>query len=63
VARLQDKRCVITGGARGIGRAIAAAFAQEGAQVVLTDVDAAAGAAAAAAIGCRFLPLDVAEEG
>lgn len=60
--RLSDKRCVVTGAARGIGRAIAEAFHAEGARVILTDCDAEAGAAAAAAIGCRFLPLDVAEE-
>lgn len=61
--RLNDKRCVVTGAARGIGRAIAACFHREGADVILTDVDAAAGAAAAADIGCRFEPLDVGQEG
>jgi NAD(P)-dependent dehydrogenase (short-subunit alcohol dehydrogenase family) len=60
--RLQDKTCVVTGAARGIGRAIAARFHAEGADVVLTDVDAVAGTAAAAGIGCRFVPLDVGEE-
>lgn len=60
--RLSDKRCVVTGAARGIGRAIAEAFHAEGARVILTDCDTDAGAAAAAAIGCRFLPLDVGEE-
>lgn len=60
--RLSEKICVVTGAARGIGRAIAAAFHAEGAAVILTDLDAAAGARAAAAIGCRFEPLDVREE-
>lgn len=60
--RLQDKTCIITGGARGIGRAIGAAFAAEGANVILTDIDQPGGAAAAAAIGCRFIPLDVRSE-
>ncbi|WP_084583051.1 SDR family oxidoreductase [Sphingomonas azotifigens] len=60
--RLNNKICVVTGAARGIGRAIAARFVQEGAIVVLTDVDAEAGAAAAAALGCRFERLDVAVE-
>jgi NAD(P)-dependent dehydrogenase (short-subunit alcohol dehydrogenase family) len=60
--RLADKTCVITGAARGIGRAIAAHFHTEGARVVLTDIDQAAGAAATAAIGCRFIALDVASE-
>ncbi|HWU01509.1 MAG TPA: SDR family oxidoreductase [Novosphingobium sp.] len=60
--RLYDKTCVITGGARGIGRAIATAFVAEGAHVILTDIDAQEGAEAAAAIGARFMPLDVAQE-
>lgn len=60
--RLTDKTCVVTGAARGIGRAIAARFHDEGGIVVVTDIDAAAGTAAAAAIGCRFEPLDVREE-
>ena len=46
--RLSGKTCVVTGGARGIGKAICAAFAAEGADVVLTDIDRATGAAAAA---------------
>jgi 3(or 17)beta-hydroxysteroid dehydrogenase len=60
--RLTGKLCVITGAARGIGRGIAHAFHAEGGQVILTDNDQSGGAAAAAEIGCRFLPLDVREE-
>jgi 3(or 17)beta-hydroxysteroid dehydrogenase len=60
--RLNKKVCVVTGAARGIGRAIAARFHDEGAIVIVTDIDDAAGTAAAAEIGCRFLPLDVREE-
>lgn len=60
--RLKNKTCVVTGAARGIGRAIAARFHDEGARVFVTDVDAVAGAATAAEIGCRFEPLDVREE-
>ena len=57
--RLQGAICVVTGAARGIGRAICAAFIAEGATVLLTDVDEAEGAASAAALGCDFLRLDV----
>lgn len=37
MSRLSGKRCVVTGGARGIGYAIAAAFAREGADVAVLD--------------------------
>jgi NAD(P)-dependent dehydrogenase (short-subunit alcohol dehydrogenase family) len=60
--RLQDRICVVTGAARGIGRAIATRFHAEGAHVIVTDRDPDSGAATAAAIGCRFEPLDVAVE-
>jgi NAD(P)-dependent dehydrogenase (short-subunit alcohol dehydrogenase family) len=60
--RLKNKTCVVTGAARGIGRAIAAQFQAEGAKVWLTDVDEAGGALAAQEIGCRFCKLDVQEE-
>ncbi len=36
--RLQDKACVITGAAFGIGRATAIRFAEEGARLVVTDI-------------------------
>ena len=60
--RLNSKTCVVTGAARGIGRAIAARFHDEGAVVIVTDIDKATGTATAAKIGCRFEPLDVREE-
>lgn len=62
MTRLKDKTCIVTGAARGIGRAIAARFHGEGARVIVTDLDEAAGAAAALEIGCAFEPLDVREE-
>ncbi len=48
--QLEGSVAVVTGAARGIGRAIAARFAAEGAQVIIDDVDDTAGQDAVAAI-------------
>ena len=40
--RLEDKVAVVTGSARGIGRAIAMRYAAEGACCVIADIDDAA---------------------
>jgi NAD(P)-dependent dehydrogenase (short-subunit alcohol dehydrogenase family) len=61
--RLNNKTCVVTGAARGIGRAIAARLLAEGATVILTDLNAESGSRAAEDLGCRFEQLDVREEG
>lgn len=60
--RLEGKTCVVTGAARGIGRAIAARFHNEGGIVFVTDCDDIEGTKAAEEIGCRFEHLDVREE-
>jgi 3alpha(or 20beta)-hydroxysteroid dehydrogenase len=57
--RLAGRRAVITGGARGIGRAIVERFVDEGAEVLLADVLEKEGSAAAAAAGATFRRLDV----
>lgn len=60
--RLTDKICIVTGAAKGIGAAIARVYAQEGAKVVVTDVNNEAGNALADEIGASFFHLDVADE-
>jgi len=59
--KLQGRTAVVTGGARGIGEAIAAALAGVGAQVVLADIDGAGAEQTAQAIGsgARGMALDV----
>jgi NAD(P)-dependent dehydrogenase (short-subunit alcohol dehydrogenase family) len=48
--RLERKRTIITGAGRGIGRAAAVRFAEEGARVGLVDIDEGDGAETASAI-------------
>lgn len=62
MTKLNDTLCVVTGGARGIGKAICAAFVAEGAEVILTDIDVDGAEHAAAELGCRFMALDVSRE-
>lgn len=63
--RFQDRSVIVTGGAGGIGTAIAARFAAEGARVVVTDVNAEGAEATAASIRAaggraRALAADIA---
>src|SRR3954469_23872882 len=62
--RVQDKVALISGGASGIGLATGRLMVEEGAKVVLADVQTEAGERAAKELGSRatFIPLDVTRE-
>jgi glucose 1-dehydrogenase len=58
--RFQDKVCIVTGGASGIGLATCKRFASEGGKVVIVDLDPEHGKAAEASIaGSMFVQCDV----
>lgn len=64
--KLESQVAIVTGGGRGIGRAIAKLFAQEGAAVVIAELDAERGAATAQEITAmggkaRFIATQVAD--
>jgi NAD(P)-dependent dehydrogenase (short-subunit alcohol dehydrogenase family) len=61
---IQDTRAIITGGASGLGQAVAECVVAAGGRVALLDVNAAAGNALAAGLGERacFIETDVTSE-
>lgn len=61
MADFNNRICLVTGGASGIGRATCEALAGRGAHVVVTDIDEAAGRDVADAVGGEFVHLDVSD--
>lgn len=61
MGRVQGKSAIVTGGATGLGKAIAAMLVKEGADVMMTDIQPS-GADTAREIGCVFMQQDVADE-
>lgn len=59
---LKNKTIIITGGARGIGAALATRFAKEGAKVVVADLDEGASRATAAEFDGLGVACDVTKE-
>ncbi len=67
MGRVQDKVCLVTGGAAGMGREHVLLLAEEGARIVLTDLNEEAGLATAAEVKAMggeaiFVKHDVASE-
>lgn len=62
MGRVEGKVVVVTGAASGLGLADARALVAEGAQVVMTDIDAESGAQFAKELGATFFEQDVSDE-
>lgn len=62
MSRLQNKVCIITGGASGIGEHTGRVFSSEGAKVILTDIQDSLGETLAQEIGADYQHLDVSNE-
>jgi len=61
--RLEGRTAIVTGGGSGIGLATARRFTEEGARVVLVDVDDNKGQLAAEDLGAHYVHCDVTDEG
>lgn len=61
MGKLEGRIAIVTGGAQGIGRAIVEKLAAEGARVVVADIDAEKGEAAAAAVSGQAIRTDISD--
>jgi 3-oxoacyl-[acyl-carrier protein] reductase len=59
---LENKIAVITGGGRGIGKATAKLFTNEGATVVIAEFDEVSGQSTANELGAHFIKTDISNE-
>jgi 3-oxoacyl-[acyl-carrier protein] reductase len=59
--RLKDKVALVTGGASGFGAGIAQRFAEEGAKLLVNDINAEGGTRVARQVGGEFVQADVAK--
>ncbi len=59
---LKNKTIVVTGAAMGIGEACAALLKENGARVIIADVDETAGRETAQRLGCDFFKTDISDE-
>ena len=65
MGRLQDRVAIITGGASGIGQAVARRIYADGGNIIIFDLNAEAGAAMVEEMGadrCHFAQVNVADE-
>jgi NAD(P)-dependent dehydrogenase (short-subunit alcohol dehydrogenase family) len=63
MGRLDQRSALVTGGASGLGKAIARRLSADGARVVITDIQGELGRNTAAEYGFTFLEQDVCDEG
>jgi 3-oxoacyl-[acyl-carrier protein] reductase len=59
---LESKIAIITGGGRGIGKATAQLFTNEGATVVIAEFDEVSGQSTANELGAHFIKTDISNE-